>query len=211
MKKSVWLQWFAWLLAIVSVGVAVFVWYGQRFGKEPLSLLDIFPVLGLTAFSLMWTHYIVGAVRRLLRQDKTVIKSYMAVTSWLVLVLILLHPGLLWYQLWQSGLGLPPSSYLHAYPGTPAHIAMMLGSIALVTFLAFECKRAFGTKKWWKYVEFAQIIAMFAIFYHGLKLGGELQVSWFRMLWLFYGVSLVGAVLYSYLYQGNMEEKAINE
>ena len=58
----------------------------------------------------MWAHYIVSATRQQLGIDKRVLHTYIEVTGWLVLILIILHPGLLEWQLFHDGLGLPPGS-----------------------------------------------------------------------------------------------------
>lgn len=197
MDKKRLLQVKVWGLGLLVTVLAVTVWAQERLGRGALSIYDVFPLLGLLAFSLMWTHYIAGALRRYFGQDKKVLKPYMVVTSVAVLALILLHPALLWYQLWRDGLGLPPQSYLTAYP-EPQHIALLLGSMSLVIFLCFELKKFFGKKQWWKYIEYLQIVAMFAIFYHGLTLGREFTHVWYRLVWFVYGVTLVVAITYNY-------------
>jgi hypothetical protein len=79
--------------------------------------------------------------------------------------------------------------------------AVLLGSLGLTIFLAFELKRWFGEKIWWRYVEWAQIVGMAAIFYHALQLGHELRLGWFMAVWWFYGLTLVGAIIYSAIYK----------
>ena len=200
MNKQTVLKMCSWGLAVIVLALALGVWAHNRLAFGGLTTYKLFPILGLSAFSLMWTHYIVGALRRILKQDKKVVKLYSSVTGAVVLALILFHPGLLWYQLWRDGLGLPPKSYLHAYPSTGMHIALMLGSISLLIFLAFELKHHFEKKSWWKLVDYAQIAAMFFIFYHALTLGQEVAHGWFRVVWYFYGLSLLAAVVYNYAY-----------
>lgn len=188
---------FAWSLSIIVSIIAVVVWgEGVGWKTSRLNAYSIFPLMGLLAFSLMWTHYIVGAARRLTSTPKEAVKQYFRVTGWIVLIAICLHPGLLVYQLWRDGLGLPPESYLTYYVAPTLAWAAGLGTVGLLAFLAFETKLWFEKKKWWPVIEYANIAAMFAIFVHALKLGGDLQTGWFRSLWFFYGISLAVSIVY---------------
>lgn len=189
----------SWGMAGAVMLCAVVVWAGQRIGNGSISAYDIFPLLGLLAFSLMWTHYIVGALRRRARLEQSVNRVYMRVTGVAVLVLLLLHPGLLNFQLRQDGFGLPPESYSAVYPEAMQGV-ITLGAIALLIFLAFELKRWLEKKAWWPIVEYAQLLAMILIFFHGLTLGRELSVGWYRVVWWLYGISFVAAVVYNYWY-----------
>lgn len=188
----------AWSLSGITTLIAVIAW-GQDLGWNFTSISGYqwFPVLGLTAFSLMWAHYIVGALHRIFNIDFEISKQYFEITGWIVLVAILLHPGILILQLFKDGYGLPPNSYVEVYGAGGMKLALMLGSVSLVAFLIFELKRKFEDASWWKYVVYLNDLAIVAIFYHGLSLGGQLQGGWYRALWYFYGVTLVAAIGYS--------------
>lgn len=189
---------FAWGLSGVTVLLAVVAWgetYSWRFAN--FGIYQLFPVLGLTAFSLMWGHYIAAAVRMRQGVDKAALKQYFELTSALVLTLIILHPGLLAWQLWADGQGLPPGSELNYVPPS-ARWAIWFAFTALTFFLAYELRRYFGQKSWWKHIQYLSDIAMVLIFFHALKLGGVLQLSWFRGVWFFYGLSFVIALAYMY-------------
>jgi hypothetical protein len=190
-----------WAVTAALIVVAALRWADVRLGHGPLSLYGFFPLLGLSAFTLMWVHYVIDAIRQYFAVSKAAFKTYFETTSWAVLVLILLHPGLLWYALWADGFGLPPFSYLNAYTGTLTHVALWLGTFSLLIFLAFELRRRYQGARWWRYVDYANVVAMFAIFYHALTLGGEVASGWFRILWFGYGVTLVLAVVYTYYYK----------
>jgi hypothetical protein len=187
----------AWALSAVVVFAAVLAW-GQSLEWQlvGISAYRLFPVLGLTAFSLMWTHYIVGVVRRYFAVERDAVAQYFDITSTVVLVAILLHPGILWWQLWRDGFGLPPGSYLSVYAVGSMKLAVILGSISLVVFLAFELRHKYSEASWWKYISYLNDIAMLAIFYHGLTLGGQLRGGWYRSIWYLYGITLVMALIY---------------
>lgn len=191
----------SWTLTAIVSSLAIYRWYDVRLSDGSVGPYEFFPLLGLLAFSLMWSHYVTDAIRRFMDVDDAVLKSYFHITSWVVLFLILLHPGIFWVTLFNDGFGLPPASYLSVYTDAAARIALLLGTTSLVVFLAFELHRKFKDAPWWKYVEYANVAAMFAIFYHALTLGGEVASGWFRVLWLVYGLVLAGAISYNYYHK----------
>lgn len=188
-----------WAIGGLVVAAAIAAWASVRLdGTGELTTYDIFPVFGLLAFSLMWTHYIHGVIRRYVGKADRTKDAYWYASSAVVLACLLLHPFLLSFGLWQDGLGLPPFSYLNAYESM--RLAVLLGSLSLVIFLAFELHRWLAKRSWWRYVDRLQFVAMLAIFLHALTLGGELNVAWFYILWWGYGLTLIAAYVYSYRY-----------
>ncbi len=181
----------ACLLAVLAWG-DTYAWH-----LPPINAYLIFPLLGLLAFSIMWSHYVAGALRQLAGLDKAVLSRYFETTSWAVLVLICLHPGLLIYQRFRDGYGLPPTSY-ESYVRPGLSWLTLLGTASLLVFLAYEFRRKYRQQSWWHYVQWASDAAMVAVFYHGLRLGGQLQRGWFHYVWLFYGVSLIMVLLHNY-------------
>ncbi len=184
-------------LTVLVAAIAVFVCgTSNRWQLTHLSIYQIFPLLGLLAFSIMWSQYIAEAAKNALGLPGA-IQRYFQVTGWLVLGAILLHPGMLIVQRYRDGYGLPPRSY-ESYVAPMNAWLTILGSASLLIFLAFEFKRMFGTKPWWHYITSLSDVAMVAIFYHGLRLGTQLQQGWFQAVWLFYGLTLLMALGYKY-------------
>lgn len=190
---------FAWLLT-AAVLIAAFVAWGQGFSWQfaHLSTYQIFPIFGLVAFSTMWVQYIVRAVKEPLDLHSQALSNYFRLTSWLVVIAILLHPGLLSWQLWRDGLGLPPGSEL-TYVGPMLHVAVVIGMTALFIFLAFELRYIFAKHRWWGYTRYVQDAAILGIFYHALRLGTQTRFGWFQKLWWFYGISLILALGFTYV------------
>jgi hypothetical protein len=184
-------------LTSLTAGLAIIAW-GQNMDWQlgHLSMYQLFPLLGLLAFSIMWSQYVMEAIKNYLGHG-TAITSYFQYTSTVVLVLILLHPGLLIAQRFHDGYGLPPGSY-ESYVAPAQKWITILGSLSLLMFLAFELKRWFGDKPWWKYVLLLNDVAIVAIFYHGLRLGQDIGHSWYQGLWYVYGVVLVAVLVYKY-------------
>jgi hypothetical protein len=206
MSRRTLCQTFAWSLSAVVAVLAVLVW-GQDFNWAFDEPYQLFPLLGLMAFSLMWSHYISGAARDLLSVNKDTLVSYYRITGWAVLVLICLHPGILIYQRYQDGFGLPPGSYT-SYVGSSMAWLTILGTASLLAFLAYELHRWYRDRSWWQYVVLAGDLAMLAIFYHGLRLGSQLQAgSWYLPVWWFFGITLTAALIRSYYVRWFNKEK----
>lgn len=182
----------------VVTTLAVVAWGGYyNWHLLPLSVYTLFPLLGLVAYSLMWTHYVIAAVRDHFAIAKSSFKPYFTITGWVVLVLILLHPGLLIYQRYRDGFGLPPHSY-ESYVAPGLGWITLLGTASLLVFLAFELHRVWGDRPWWHWVQDASDPAMLAIAYHSLRLGQQLQMGWFRYVWWLYIISLVLLLIRKY-------------
>lgn len=203
------LQTIAWSLCIIVLILAIMAWgQGNRWQLKNLSTTyQLFPLFGLIAFSLMWSHYVMAAIRQTFKIDSAVLKTYFESTSLMVLAALLLHPGLLGWQLWRDGLGLPPGSELN-YVAPSLGIYVLIAMISLVVFLAYEFRRQFGQKPWWKFVQYASDVAIFLILLHSLKLGSHLQSGWLRNVWYFYGFTLFGALICIY-FQKYQEHKVI--
>ena len=201
------LQLFAWSGALLLVAVAVLRWAQVRLGDGEVGPYELFPLLGLIAWSLMWTHYTVGPVQRWLKAKDGSLKTFFSITGWIVLAFILLHPTIFVFTLYEDGLGIPPASYVAVYPAALELFAIALGYLALCAFLAYEFHRRYKDRKWWRFVEYANVAAMFAIFYHALTLGGEIS-GWFLIVWIVYGITLAAAIAYNYYYKKQEKSRA---
>jgi hypothetical protein len=188
----------AWSISFASVTLAIIVW-GQHLRWHIIgsSTYLLFPIFGLVAFSLLWSQYISSATRQYFKLDRAALASYFKVNGYLVLAAILLHPGLLIWQLWRDGGGFPPGSYLHyVLPGLK--FAVILGTINLTILLLFETRRVFAKYPWWQYFRCIVDLVMFSVFYHALRLGTQLHTGWYRKVWYFYGLTLLIALIYTY-------------
>lgn len=189
----------SWLLGAVVTIFALAAW-GQTYNWHvwPLNAYIIFPLFGLLAYSLMWSHYVIGYLGSRLGWNRQDVRNYFRYSGGLVLVLICLHPGLLIIQRYRDGYGLPPGSYL-TYVAPAMRWLTLLGTASLLAFLAFELRRWYGQKRWWPWVERAGDAAMLAIFYHGLRLGSSFVQDWFRVIWWLYGVGLIMILVHTNL------------
>jgi hypothetical protein len=189
----------AWVLVVVVIVLALIAWLDKNPFRNGLSAYELFPLFGLIAFSTMWTHYVMAALRKYADLPKERLHPYFEVTSFVVLAAILLHPGILMWRLWQDGFGLPPGSYL-TYVGPSLSWAALLGTVSLCAFLLYELRRWLQHATWWKFVQYASDIAMMAIFIHALALGDQLTADqWFRIVWYAYGAIYILALIYIHL------------
>lgn len=188
----------AWGVSVGAVVLAVLAWgQGNSWQLSGISTYQLFPLFGLLAFSLMWVHYVMAALRLHFGIEKAVLKSYFEVTSLAVLVAVLLHPALLAWQLWRDGLGLPPASELN-YLGPNMKASIVIGMVSLTVFLAYELRRIFDQKSWWKFVQYASDLAILLIVLHSLKLGSQLRSGWYLTVWYFYALTLIVSLAYIY-------------
>lgn len=184
----------AWVVYWFVVLVAIVAWgSGFAWDFSNLNAYLFFPLLGLLAWSIMWTHYFLGFLSHYSKAFK-MSKFYKDMTGYKVLALILLHPGLLAFAQWQSGQGFPPSSYIK-YVGSAMMLSIIFAEIALVTFLSFDVFRRIKNRpviqRNWRWVSLSQMVAMALIFMHSLKLGQNLQAGWFRYYWILLGILLI--------------------
>lgn len=195
------------VLAIFVLSASFIAWRQGIHGE--MTKYGLFPLFGLMAFGLMWTHYIGGSLKRYtgFANDSHLLASYRRVTGTIVLALILLHPALLYMGLFQDGYGLPPLSAYNAYAALAAQFALVLGSIGLVTFLLFELEPWLKNKRWWRLVKYANMVAMLLIFLHALLIGYDLVTGWFRFFWIILGWILVMSFIYNYRYDHQQPDK----
>lgn len=183
---------FAWLLSLTVVVLAFIAW-GQGFSWQfdRLSIYSVFPIFGLTAFSLIWSMYVVAFFKRHFKAEGS-LELYYKLIPVVIFAAILIHPGLLWWQLWRDGFGLPPESYLQHYIAPSLKWAVMIGTTAWFVFVIYEFRYKFRDRSWWKYVEYAADAVFVSLFFHALALGHQIHHgTWFRYLWFFYGIVLV--------------------
>jgi hypothetical protein len=185
---------FTWSLFGLSILLPFIAW-GSRLNWElgDINGYQLFPLLGLLAWMIMWGHYVTGAFRV---NDNSLTKpaGYGAVSGWIVLACILLHPGILAIEQSRNGAGLPLQSFFD-YVGQNFTLAILIASISLIIFLSYEVfdriKNRPGIKKWWWAISISQILAMILIYVHALRLGTDVMSGWFMAVWILYGLVLI--------------------
>lgn len=147
-------------------------------------------LLALLAFGFMWVHYLAGYLKANYNPDLDTSQSTKLTQSF-VLLAILAHPIAIVHKLNESGYGFPPSSFKNFF-GATGSMFILLGSLSLAAFLAFEFKNVLKKRpEIWDKVLKANDLAMLLVLFHGFKLGYIINSGWFRYVWLFYGLSIL--------------------
>ncbi len=181
------------ILSAFVVGYPLFVWYiNTSFSADRWLLLSVFPAFGLIAFTIMYLH-IIG------RPFKHVLEQYAAfdlferVSSYIVLVAILLHPALRTLFFLMNDVSI---SYT---------LPIVLGIIGFFMLVTYDLGKAFIRNQWvrehWWLIDVVSTLGFYVIWVHSLLLGSELQTGFLRSLWIFYGVSALVASAYTFLYR----------
>lgn len=185
-----------WLLFTLVVIVPLVAWLNTYQWAPPITALTVFPLLGVWAWGIMWTHYILGWLRLRMPERFERDELYGKYTAWLVLALILLHPSLLAGQQYQRFGMLPPESYT-SYVASSMELFVYFGIVGLFVFLSYEIflrlKHKLWLRKIWGWVGLTQIAAMLLIFVHGFAIGDSVLYGWINIYWLLLGVLLLPA------------------
>jgi predicted heme/steroid binding protein len=189
-------------LNVSTVGLALVAWVGSV--GSSVSALEIASLLGVTAFSLMWVHYIADLIAPRPEDAKDV--QYV-ISRYAVLVAILAHPFLVNYYLVTNNFGFPPEGYL-ALLGDLA-VVVLLGWIALAAFVLFELRSKL--KRFDRQIFHANILAMFLVLIHGFLIGMVLMDTWYVWVWWMLLLAFVVAilVLYNQYYATNTSRKYV--
>ena len=151
-----------------------------------ITAYQLFPLFGLVAFSLMWAHYAIHFIGGFIKSK--ISDNYLGPTRYIVFFSLLMHPGILAWQEWRDGLGLPPLSWINIVDGG-LRWAVIIGITAWLAFLAFELHRWFRNKPWFKWIVIANFVAMILIIFHAVFLTEP--SGWLLWLWYFYGTTMV--------------------
>lgn len=199
-----------WLLFVTVIGIPFLLWLDLYSWQPVFTPLSLFPLLGVWAWSIMWTHYILGALS-IVYPDKINSNSlYGHVSGWLVLLLILLHPGLLAYEQHSQLDLLPPESFYASVAPSMAPF-MTLGMIGLVLFLSYEVfhrlRHSIFLRSNWIWVSLSQVAAMVFIFFHGINIGQSVLSGIGSAYWIMLGVTLVPAMYVVVRYDWKMQQQ----
>lgn len=186
-------NWGTWIVWGILLGCAVVAWgQGINWRIDRISIYQWFPLFGMVAWLTMAMHYYNGSLRLSGKLERP--PYFKQISEYVVLTSLLLHPGLLAYQLVHDGYGLPPGSFL-SFVGEAMAGAVLLGLVSLLLFLSFEVlnriRRSESLQKRWWIISASQVLAMLLVWVHALRLGSSTGAGWFQALWLAAGVLLL--------------------
>lgn len=194
--------WLPWVLGVGVTIVGLLGWLDQyNWQVASLKTFSVFSLLGVLAWSIMWTHYAYGGLR-LMSERLAKNQIYTTVTLYVVLALLLLHPGLLAYSQWDITKQLPPQSF-YTYVGPSLKLYVLFGSLSLLMFLAYDIlirlRKHPRVHRYWRYISLSQMVAMSLIFVHSMQLGQTMDQAWFELYWVALGALLLpcfGLIIY---------------
>jgi hypothetical protein len=188
------------LFVTVILAFPVFVWgtdLNWQLGR--VTFYAFFPLLGLLAFSLMWTQIIAVSLKPYLEKYAVPVDEFLKRTGIFVLLLIIFHPLLLDVAQYQLGAGLPTQS-LYSYEPPMLRVFITYALIAWFIFILSEVSFRMQKVAWIRrlnpVVEYVNYAAFFLIFWHSIHIGSNLQHGWVRDVWWFYGVSALFLLIF---------------
>lgn len=158
-----------------------------------LLLNNFFPLFGITAFTLLWLHAMSGMFEPWLRQHIN-FDRFVSITATMILICILAHPLLLLALFNFDVLGI-----LTSY-GTLYVLLGVMGWLLLLTYDITKLLKGYHDffVRHWKNVLIISNVGFLITFFHSLYLGSDLQGGPLRMIWIFYGITAMVAIVYTY-------------
>ncbi|MDP4001425.1 MAG: hypothetical protein Q8P69_00020 [bacterium] len=171
----------------ISVNVGNMSWTLNSF-----LIFNLFPIFGLLAFTLLWLHAISGAFESWLRKYID-FDQFVQNTSILILVSIILHPLLL----------LIPVGFNFNQVFTYGEKYIWLAIIGWFLLITYDIAKLLKGKydffvKNWTNILIISNIGFLITFFHSLGVGDDLQSGLLRTIWIFYGITAIVAIVYTY-------------
>lgn len=156
-----------------------------------LLLFNLFPMLGMAAFTLLWLHVLSGAFEPWLKKHFD-FDRFVHNTSILIFIFIILHPLLLLIGL--------DFNFNELFLYGAKHIWFAI--IAWILLITYDIgkvlqKYNFFTRNW-KNILLISTIGFLLTFFHSIGLGSDLQSGTLRIIWIIYGITGIAAAIYVY-------------
>ncbi len=153
---------------------------------------NLYPLLGLVAFSTLWLHAISGVFEEWLVKNFN-LDRFINITVTLILVCFVLHPVLLLISVGFS------FTTIFSFGDADDIWFGIVGFLLLITYdIGKALKKHNLFVRHWNKILIISTIGFLLIFPHSLALGGDLQTGLLRKVWIFYGVTAILATIYTY-------------
>lgn len=196
------------LIATACLAVLYPLWVRVRsleWALDSTFIPNLFPALGIAAFTIMWLHVVGGALEVWLKKYVD-FEKFVHNTSFLVLILIIFHPLLLLIQLGFD------FTKLFLYGSA---IYIWLGILGWFLLLTYDVGRVFKRNNFfvrnWNAILILSTLGFLFAFFHSLGLGSDLQSGFLRKLWIFYGATAIIAAIYNYGVRMFLEKPTVGE
>ena len=176
-----------WLIVLLPV-----YFWGDSFAWDlsRLNLYLLFPLLGMLAFSIMWTQVVVGTFKEKFGN----VNKFFSRTGVAVFLLFFFHPVLAIVAQFKS-VGLLPLQSLFDLVGPVQKKFLILGMIAFTIFILYEVVLRVAAlkriRKLNKFFEIASEFGVILVFIHSINLGSHLQEGFLKYVWWFYGITAI--------------------
>lgn len=190
------IQFFLSLFAMVAVGYPLWTRFQAipAWSLNPAELaLNIFPFLGLLMFSLLWLHSLCGVFEEWLRKY-IAFDMFVHITATIILFCLVLHPLLL-----LMGFNFNLGDIYGTYDKTYIYLAIFAWCL-LITYDIGKALKGYNNffVKHWQAILAISNIGFLLTFFHSLNLGSDLQSGPLRIVWIFYGITAMLAITYTY-------------
>ncbi len=200
-RRFVTRQWIAACVYAAVLAMPGTVFFSQRGGVSFLSGHDVqtfnllaFPLIGLYAFTLLWSQFVIGSARSLLgRFLHPGIISFHRRQGVLIFLLALLHPLMRFF-----GIGL--DRYFTGWHVAPSFVPYLwLGYLVLfmmtLTVVSALLRNVPWLRKRWHAVHYLNYAVFAMAWLHSWFLGSDVQSTGLSYLWMFFAASAVAATV----------------
>lgn len=193
------LRWLLPLTAVVVFVLPIWIFFDARGGLGFVNGLDfqnaslaLFPVVGLTAFTLLWMQLMVGSLMPWLKKLFRGIERFHRTQGVFVFLFALGHPGFL-----VVGIGI--QAYLsRSFVSSTLVPYLLLGQIAIIllslSVLAALMRKVAWVKRWWRLIHLLNYVTFIFVWLHSWNLGSDIRGSVLEYIWIAYGLTFVFAL-----------------
>ena len=155
-------------------------------------LFNLFPFFGLLAFTLLWLHSLCGVFEEWLRRYIN-FDQFVHITASIILVCLIAHPLLL-----LIGLDFNINNVFLYYSAKYIWLAIIAWILLITYDIGKALKKHAFFSRHWNNILIISNIGFLLIFFHSLVLGSDLQFGLLRFIWIFYGITAILAIIYTY-------------
>lgn len=167
----------------------------------------IFPVIGLYAFTLVWSQIVLGAAMNFWRSIFKHIETFHRAEGAFALLFALTHPTLIavgyGLQVYFARTYVAPENLIYLYLG---YFQLILMCCTVGTALLMKTK---WFKRKWHYIHYLNYIVFISVWVHSWFLGSDVRFSNLWYLWISFAVTVVIATLYRIISEILMAKKRV--
>src|SRR3989344_4475428 len=155
-------------------------------------LLNLFPLFGLSAFTLLWLHSLSGVFEPWLRRYIN-FERFVHITATIIFWCLIAHPLLLF-----AGLDFNVSGMFVYYDAKYIWLAIIAWLLLITYDIGKALKKYHFFTTHWNTMLIVSNIGFLLTFFHSLALGSDLQSGPLRAIWIFYSVTAIFSIIYTY-------------